>query len=97
MAEADLLKTLFPHFMGISVEQVVDRGTLVRITAGLTYRYGRDTLGLRRLHEAVGLTLGGRAGARLVAVPLRSACSAISTFGDFDLMKALVVASTLAW
>ena len=136
MTEADLLEVLFPHFTGISVAHVADRGALVRITAastqasaccpscgnssaavhsgyersvadtavggrrlvialtvrrffcrdttcpkktfaeqvpGLTYRYGRDTLGLRRIHEAVGLALGGRAGARLaelLAAPL---------------------------
>lgn len=136
MTKVDLLEVLFPHFAGISVERVADRGALVRITAastqasarcpscgynssavhsgyertvadtavggrrlvieltvrrffcrdatcpkktfaeqipGLTYRYGRDTLGLRRVHEAVGLALGGRAGSRLterLAVPL---------------------------
>lgn len=33
MTEADLLGALFPHFTGISVEQVADLGALVRITA----------------------------------------------------------------
>ena len=136
MAASDLLRILFPHLGGVSVEKVEDRGALVRIAAsstqatarcpscgytssavhsgyersvadtavggrrlvieltvrrffcrdptcpkktfaeqvpGLTYRYGRDTLGLRQVHEAVGLALGGRAGARLterLAVPL---------------------------
>ncbi|MFJ6140960.1 ISL3 family transposase [Kitasatospora sp. NPDC092286] len=32
---------------------------------GLTFRYGRCTVGLRRVREAVALALGGRAGARL--------------------------------
>jgi len=33
---------LFPHFTGISIEQFAEQ------VPGLTYRYGRDTLGLRR-------------------------------------------------
>lgn len=47
--------------------------TFAEQVPGLTYRYGRDTLGLRLVHESVGVALGGRAGARLakrLAVPL---------------------------
>ncbi|MGW7704679.1 ISL3 family transposase, partial [Kitasatospora sp. NPDC054768] len=32
---------------------------------GLTFRYGRCTVPLRKVREAVALALGGRAGARL--------------------------------
>lgn len=51
------------------------RKTFAEQVPGLTYRYGRDTLGLLRLHEAIGLALGGRAGSRLaevMAIPLSS-------------------------
>lgn len=47
--------------------------TFAEQVPGLTYKYGRDTLALRQVHEALGLALGGRAGARLaerLAVPL---------------------------
>lgn len=48
------------------------RRTFAEQVAGLTIRYGRHTVLLRRLLEAVGLALAGRAGARMtrrLAVP----------------------------
>ncbi|WP_370155871.1 ISL3 family transposase [Streptacidiphilus sp. EB129] len=41
------------------------RRTFAEQVPGLTFRYGRCTVGLRKVREAVALALGGRAGARL--------------------------------
>jgi hypothetical protein len=85
MTGVDLLGALFPHFTGITVEHVVDRGTLVRITASCTEPSGCCPScgnGSSAVHSgsersiadtAVGLARGGRAGARLaevMAIPL---------------------------
>src|SRR5579875_1506942 len=43
------------------------RRTFAEQVPGLTWRYGRRTPALRTALEAVGLSLGGRAGARLAA------------------------------
>lgn len=43
------------------------RATFVEQVADLTTRYGRHTVALRRVLEAIGLALAGRAGARLAA------------------------------
>ena len=49
------------------------KGTFAEQVPGLTTRYGRRTCGLQAVLEAVGLALGGRAGARLAG---RLACTA---------------------
>jgi transposase len=49
------------------------RATFAEQVPGLTTRYGRRTCGLQVVLEAVGLALGGRAGARLTS---RLACTA---------------------
>jgi transposase len=48
------------------------KGTFAEQVPGLTTRYGRRTCGLQAVLQAVGLALGGRAGARLTG---RLACS----------------------
>jgi len=49
------------------------KGTFAEQIPGLTTRYGRRTCGLQAVLQAVGLALGGRAGARLTG---RLACTA---------------------
>jgi len=49
------------------------KGTFAEQIRGLTTRYGRRTCGLQAVLQAVGLALGGRAGARLTG---RLACTA---------------------
>ena len=44
-----------------------ERRTFAEQAPGLTWRYGRRTPVARRVLEAIGLALGGRAGARLAA------------------------------
>lgn len=46
-------------------DRTCPKRTFAEQVLGLTYQYGRDTLGLRHVHEAIGVALGGRAGARL--------------------------------